>query len=217
MEKENPDSKRVRRRFTLIENYGVTMTLGSDITVLDEGGSGTQMLKLPRAQTTLGNGLQVILAQRGCTFLVKKSGLEVVQLETAAQQAKSQLDVSGPTQRLKSPLVSAVIVEKPLNEALAALSEDHDVTVIVAPQAGDAKSAFVSARLLNVPLDNALELLALQADLRVIRRGNAYFLTSPDQANQIRTEKLEHLRQQQSEVLNPPLPPAPPAPGEKGK
>src|SRR5437763_558178 len=82
------------------------------------------------------------------------------------------------TVQLAEPLVSVVYKEKPLNEALADLAEEFDLNVVVAPQAGDSRMAFVTARLLNVPADKALELIAVQADLRVVRKGTAFLVTS---------------------------------------
>jgi hypothetical protein len=53
----------------------------------------------------------------------------------------------------------------------------------------------VSAHLLNLPADKALELLAEQCDLRVIRKGNAYMITTRDHAKELRAEQLEIERQ----------------------
>jgi hypothetical protein len=151
-----------------------------------------------------------MLEQRDMTFLVRKDHLELVQLETAAAETQSTRQGNTPPNRLSEPLVSMVIKERPLNEAAAELGEEYDATVIVTPQAGDAKSAFVSARLLNVPLGKALELLALQCDLRVLKRGNAFVLTSADHAHTIFNERLERERQEadlQRFIASPPAAP----------
>ena len=115
--------------------------------------------------------------------------------------------------------MSAVFKEKPLNEAVAKIAEMYDLTVVVSPQAGDAKTGFVTARLLNVPADKALELLALQCDLRVVRRGNAFLITSKDQANELFNEKLDKERQKiemqklrEAPAKPPEKPPEPKAP-----
>src|SRR5262249_11837855 len=89
------------------------------------------------------------------------------------------------------PLISFIVKEKPLNETVEQIAKLYDLTVVVSPQAGDARTGFVSARLLNMPAEKALELLALQADLRVVRRGAAFFITSKDHANEIFTEEVE--------------------------
>ena len=105
------------------------------------------------------------------------------------------------------------------------------MTIVVAPQAGDNKIGFVNARMLNVPADKAIELLALQADLRVIKKGNSFFVTGKDHANELFNEALEK-QKQKLEVERqrngpfgfqglggglggpPPVPPAPPAPAK---
>jgi hypothetical protein len=46
-----------------------------------------------------------------------------------------------------------------------------------------------------MPAEKALELLTLQADLRVVRRGTAFLITSKDHANEIFGEELEKERQ----------------------
>lgn len=165
--------------------------------------------------------LTQVLDSLGGTYLVKNGVIEVVTVEHAAKACKAALDGLGEESgrpRLKEPLVSAVITEKPLNEALAKLAETFDLTVVMSPQAGDARTGFVSARLLNVPADKALELLALQCDLRVVRKAGAFLVTSKDQANELFHEKLDRERQKvELEKLReaPAAPPKPPAPEPK--
>ena len=171
---------------------------------------------------TMHQFLTVTLESMGATYLVKNGGIEIVTVAHAAKVTKSATNAGsgGPdgdsgVSRLKEPLVSAVVKEKPLNEAVAKIAEIYDLTVIVAPQAGDAKTGFVTARLLNVPADKAIELLAIQCDLRVVRKGNAFLITSKDQANEMFNEKLDKERQKiEVEKLReaPAKPPAPPAP-----
>ena len=113
--------------------------------------------------------------------------------------------------------MSAVIKEKPLNEAVALLAERYDLTVVVSPQAGDAKTGFVTARILNVPAADALELLAVQSDLRVVRKGTAFLITSRDHANELFGEKMEKERQKieldKFRAAPPPRPQPEPKPG----
>ena len=115
---------------------------------------------------------------------------------------------------LAQPLVSFVVKEKPLNEAVAAIAERYDLTVVVTPQAGDAKMGFVTSRLLNVSADRALELLALQNDLRVVRKGTAFLITSREHAEGLHNEKMERERQKieldKFRQMPPPRPEAPP-------
>jgi hypothetical protein len=91
--------------------------------------------------------------------------------------------------------VTLMVKEKPFNEVVEKLAEEYDLSVVIAPQAGDARTGFVTARLKNVPVADALELLAVQCDLRVIRKGNAFLITNRDHANDLFNEKLERERQ----------------------
>jgi hypothetical protein len=178
-------------------------------------------LNVPKAKgLSLATVLRSVLVEVNATFLVRKNHIEIVPIQVAAKEAKiAGSDEDDGTVRLAQPLVSAIYKEKPLNEALADLAEEYDLTVVLAPQAGDAKAAFVNARLLNVPADRAIELLALQADLRVIKTGASYFVTTRDHASDLFTErreaemeKIELERQRNSPFGVPPAPPAGPAP-----
>lgn len=167
--------------------------------------------------------LNLTLNSMGATYLVKNGVIEIVPIQYAAKVTKSGVSQDDDNRaRLNEPLVSAILKEKPLNEAVAKIAEMYDLTVIVSPQAGDAKTGFVTARLLNLPADKALELLALQCDLRVVRRGAAFLITSKDHANELFNEKLDRERQKievqklREAPAKPPappeVPPAPPAP-----
>jgi hypothetical protein len=148
---------------------------------------------------TLRQFLASSLEGLGAAYLVKNNSVLIVPVEVAAKVTKTPLTLGeGDTgrPRLGEVLVSAVVKEKPLNEAVAKIAETFDLTATVSPQAGDARTAAVSARLLNVPADKALELLALQADLRVVRRGTAYLITSKGQANEIFDEEQNKERQE---------------------
>jgi hypothetical protein len=139
--------------------------------------------------------LNITLDSLGATYLLRNGTIEVVPLQFAAKVTKSATSEGEDGRvRLTEPLVSAVLKEKPLNEVVAQIAEMYDLTVVVSPQAGDARTGFVTARLLNVPADKALELLALQCDLRVVRRGAAFLITSRDHANELFDENLERQR-----------------------
>lgn len=175
---------------------------------------------------TVRQFLALVLDSMGATYLIKNDRLEIVPVGHAQKVTKSApklvVDDNTPQQgeapRLEHPLVSAVIKEKPLNETVAKLAEMYDLTVVVCPQAGDARTGFVTARLLNVPADRALDLLAVQADLRVVRRGASFLITSKDHANELFGEGLEKERQK-AELKklkeSPAKQPVPPAPPEK--
>jgi hypothetical protein len=183
----------------------------------------------PRLATTQLNGLRlhqflrVTLDSMGATYLVRNNSIEIVPVEHAAKVTKATLKPTGDKDarpQLIEPLVSFIVKEKPLNETVEQIATMYDLTVVVSPQSGDARTGFVSARLLNLPADKALELLALQADLRVVRRGAAFLITSKDHANELFGEELVKERQRielqkfRKMPVKPPSekPPMPPAP-----
>ena len=135
---------------------------------------------------TIRRFLELVLDSVGATTLVKKGAVEIVPLGYAAKVTKSATADNGNGRvRPAEPLVSVVVKEKPLAEVVAKLAADYDLNVLVAPQAGDARTGPVTARLLNVPADTAVELLALQCDLRVVRRDNVFLITSKEQADEM--------------------------------
>jgi hypothetical protein len=169
----------------------------------------------------LSQFLLVVLDSMSGTYLIKNNAIEIVPVQHAARATKTdftQGEEGGPP-RLKEPLVSMIVKDRPLNEAVARIAEAHDLTVILSLQAGEAKNRRISARILNTPADQALEVLTLQCDLRILRRGATFFVTSRDHANELSAEKLEQERVQielkKSRADARPKPPAPPAAPEK--
>src|SRR5262249_15722869 len=177
----------------LDQKYGVAV-------LVNEASFGGDMpaspIKMPRGKRlSLATVLRIALAPHQATFLVRKNHIEIVSVPYAIRETKNNpLDGEDDGATPRAPLVSAVYKEKPLNEAVADLAEEYDLTVVGSPQAGDAKTAFVTARLLNVPADNGLELIAAQADLRVVRQGKTYLITNADHANGMFEEKLDKER-----------------------
>jgi hypothetical protein len=136
--------------------------------------------------------LRQTLGKREATYLIRRDHVEIVPVAYALKESReaNRTDKNGEP-ITPHPLVSAVFRERPLNAALEELAAEYDLTVVVAPQAADQKAAFVTARLLNVPADRAVELLALQADLRVIRRGAAFVVTSKEHAEGLFNERMD--------------------------
>ena len=175
------------------ERFGVAVTY-SAVAFENQSVSGFKMSK--SKGLSLAAVLKQTLAERNATYLVRKGHIELVSVFRAAKEAKiSSSDDDGVT-RLSQPLVSAIYKERPINEAFADLAEEYDLTIVLAPQAGDNKAGFVNARMLNVPADKAIEMLALQAELRVVKKGSSYFVTGKDHANELFNEALEKKKQQ---------------------
>jgi hypothetical protein len=144
---------------------------------------------------TLHDFLTTVLPSMHATYMVKGKAIEIVPPSFAAKLTKVELiENENESKSLAQPLVSAVFKEKPLNEAVALIAERYDLTVVVSPQAADAKAGFVTARLLNVPADKAVELLAVQCELQVVRKGTAFLITSKEHADAMFHERIEKER-----------------------
>lgn len=195
----------------LTEKHGVPTIINttSFTTQVGEAPADTE-IAMPKVKgLPLSGVLRQVLSEKGATYLVRKTHIEIVPISVAAKEAKIPGTDDDGTNRLTQPLVSVIYKEKPLNEALADLAEEHDLTIVLAPQAADQKAAFISARMLNVPADKAIEMLALQADLRVVKKGASFFVTSKDHAAELSNEKHEkEMRKAELEMrrLNPAFP-----------
>ena len=157
---------------------------------------------------------------------VRADHVLIVTEAEAARLARIADDELDGNRRLREPLVSAVVQERPLAEAVAELAKEYDATVVLPPQTIGARDVAVSARMLNVPLNRALELLAAQADLRVVAKGNAFLVTTRDHANQMANDEreqaeqkfdLERIRSGAPAPMPPPPPPAEAKPKDEKK
>jgi hypothetical protein len=163
---------------------------------------------------TVHQFLTTILDNLGATYLIKGKTIEIVTPDHAIRVTKAAAnhDESG-RKVLREPLVCAAFTETPLEEAVAMLAKRFDLTAIVSPQAGDARMGLITARLLNVPADRALDLVALQADLRVVRKGAAFLITSREHADALFQEETEKQRArielEKFRQMPPPRPEAP--------
>jgi hypothetical protein len=169
-------------------------------------------MKVPQARgMSLMTALPHLLGQMDATFLVRKDYLEIVPLAFAAQETKNVAasDDDSPI-KMAQPLVSMIFKEKPLNEAVAELAEEYNLTAIVTPQSGDARTGFVTARLLNAPADKALEMLAIQCDLRIVQRANIFLVTTREHADGLFQEKMDRERSKIELDKFRSAPPAPP-------
>ncbi len=145
---------------------------------------------------TLHQFLVRVLDSLGGTYIIKGNVVEVVPLAHAAKMAKAEtdMDVNGNLS-LKEPLVCAIIKQKPLADAVELLASRYDLSVTITPQARDGSASVVSARLMNLPADKAIEMLAVQCELRVVRKGNAFLITSREHAKTLLAEQAETDRQ----------------------
>jgi hypothetical protein len=130
------------------------------------------------------------LAIENLTYLVRSDHIEITTREAAQKEAGilEAIDEAKATgnpaetvrakARLNLPLICVVAKERPLLAVFNDLSGVYGLNIVVEPGAREALKNPFTERLLNVPADTALELLAAQADLKVVRKGNTFRITS---------------------------------------
>lgn len=80
------------------------------------------------------------------------------------------------------PIVHVIAEKRSMEEVLRELAITAEQNIVLAPQAGEKGKNPITARMLNVRFEIALNLLADMADLRVVKRGNVWLLTSKTHA-----------------------------------
>jgi hypothetical protein len=182
----------------LSKKHGITFVINQDSFKAEGGMEITE--KKPSVASTKLNGLTLhqflvrVLDSLGGTYIVKGGVVEIVHFAHAVRVARVTTDEDGDTS-LKEPLVCAIIKQKPLADAIDLLASRYDLSVTIAPQARDGSASAVSARLMNLPADKAIEMLAVQCELRVVRKGNAFLITSREHAKTLLAEQVEADRQ----------------------
>jgi hypothetical protein len=163
--------------------------------------------------------LNQVLRGMGATYLLRDDLVEIVALPYAAKISKNSLetDVNG-TVLLKEPIVNAIVKNEKLADVLDLLAVRYNLSLSVSQLARDGASTTISTRLLNLPADKALDLLAAQCDLRVVREGNAFLITTRENAKVLLAERAEadmqKLELRKLEPRNPqPNDPSPVKPG----
>src|SRR5581483_4109469 len=95
---------------------------------------------------TLHQFLTTVLGSMQATYLVKGKMIEIVTPTYAAKVTGAGLAAHWEAHpELAQPLVSAVIREEPFNEAAAQIGDWYNLSLVIAPQAGDGRMRFVSA------------------------------------------------------------------------
>ena len=128
----------------------------------------------------------------GATWLVRRDRIEIttgyfVEWEVYRECSPAFLvpddekpeRYSGP----RLPLVHPDFRKVPLSDALDALADETDFTIVLDPSVGEKMAATpVVLKGLNLPLDTAVLLLAGMADLQVVHLDNALFVTTSEKA-----------------------------------
>jgi hypothetical protein len=145
---------------------------------------------------TLHQFLTTVLNSVDVTYMVKAGRIEVITWNLAYDVGRGRprfAEEEGV--RPASPLISMNIKGKPLKAVVEELADEYELSVVISPKVGDAMDTPVNARLLNVPSDQLLDRIVVGSELRVVRRGNTFLITTPEQAKELLAERVERARQ----------------------
>jgi hypothetical protein len=134
-----------------------------------------QPVRMPKIlNCRLANVLRLLLSQVNAIYLVRDDYLEITPAPTVpGPEGAPVLD------RSALPLVYGIFEKLPLEEALRVVSDQADVSVILdAYRAAEKQKIAVTATFKNVPVDTAVQLLADMAELKMVRLGNVFYVTT---------------------------------------
>jgi hypothetical protein len=123
----------------------------------------------------LGHVLQLVLTPFDSTFVIRDGSVFIVPEEYVT---------SG---KVLHQLVDVAFENTPLEDALGTLSARTGATIVLDRRSGLA-AAPVTATFSEVPLESAVRLLTDMCDSRVVRVGNALYVTSLDNARALQKE-----------------------------
>ena len=170
--------------------------------VLNEKAFKAEGVEQPREQpirlekmtgVKLSTVLDMICKQVDGACVVRANHVEIT--TQAARRAEMNLHEHDPNtpHRATLPVVRADFSKVPLEKALDQLARKHEWTIILAPQVMEKSETSVSARFVNVPLDTVVELLADMADLKLVRKDNALYVTTPERAEAFAAQEVKRL------------------------
>lgn len=144
-------------------------------------------IKLDAKQTNVRveTALNVLCNQIEGVFLIRSEYIEIVPRAKACKELKVKLAPDDPMPQLVHRIFSKV----PLETALRTLSERYNRNIVLAPEAEAKFGMPVTARFVNVPLNAAVETLADMAELAVVRKRNLLYVTTKEQAAELRVEE----------------------------
>lgn len=194
----------------LSKRYGISFRLNEKAFKMDglqEVGSSpvTQPTPIPPFKTSLATILGIILdrvpAVTGVMYLVRKDHIEI----TTSLFVRAELGFRN--ERPLLPLVCDAFDKMPLAQILPRLAETSGYNVfgvncdaaaseasynmVVDPRAKEQLETPITAQFNNVPVDTVLRLLTNMAGLSVVRLDNVFYVTTAENAKQLREEQAK--------------------------
>jgi hypothetical protein len=123
------------------------------------------------------------------TFLVRRDHIEITTIDGLRREIYSK-QYHGPYLQI----VDVNWKNRPLDEALAELTEKASVNVVIDPRLHDAAKTCVSLRVSNVDVDDVIRVMALKAGLRAYRIDNVFFVTPVWHASELQKREVDRQR-----------------------
>ncbi len=149
---------------------------------------------IPAMKTSLRTLLHFVLRrvaesqQVEAVFLVRTDHIEI----TTAEFCRLELGLRSkePLYASMLPLVWDAYEEMPLAQILPRLAETSGYNVVGDPKAKEALQTKITAQLNNVPIGTAVRLVANMAGLTAVRLDNVFYVTTTENAKNLREEQL---------------------------
>jgi hypothetical protein len=170
---------------------------------------------VPEMHSHLKAILQTILerlpSKMGTQLLIRKDFIEV----TTEAAVREELGI--PANRPLLPLVGDILDNIPISDALRRLADQSEYNVVSDPRLADKLKTPVTVELSNMPIDTAVRLLANMVGLVVVRLDNAFYVTTAENAKQLREEQAKINAETPVKVAETPTKPAPEKAAESPK
>jgi hypothetical protein len=157
----------------------------------------------PRLNLPLSSVLQMICEQLDGVFVVGKDFIEIVPVFPF----RRDLGIAEDDRRNLMPLVHCNFKKVAFSKAVEELADKYHRSVVLSTLiAEQVPSTEITAKLANVPFETAIELLAACVDLKVIAKGEVFFVTTKEQAAELIREKQKREAAKKTESSEPAFP-----------
>ncbi|HEY7157355.1 MAG TPA: sigma-70 family RNA polymerase sigma factor [Gemmataceae bacterium] len=152
---------------------------------------------IPAMKASLRTILQAILDRvpvpSGATFLLRKDHVEIttntfieIELGRATDPEARQFRV-----RPELSLVWDAFEDVPIAQALQRIADTNDLNVVTDPRVAKNLQLKVTAQFNNVAVDTVMRLLMNMADVSMVQIDNVFYLTTAENAKQLREEQAK--------------------------
>lgn len=185
----------------LSHTYEITFIINKrafDEEVGEVGKANIASPPIPAMKTGLGTLLRVILgridlknANTEAVFLVRRDHIEITSSTFVRRELGYPNETPFNNERPVPPLIWDAFDAARLAEILPRLAEASGYNVVADPKAGEKLQTKLTLQLSNVPIETAVRLLANMAGLSLVRLDNVFYVTTAENAKQLREEQAK--------------------------